>query len=101
MALWREDKVPGDWSRKWLVLIPKGLGESLDDMRPLLLIEALRKVWSGIFLARIQAFLERNKVLHASQHGASKGVGTDTASPILINAPGTAKEWGSSVFVSS
>jgi len=99
--MWKDGVVPKEWIRKWLVLIPKGVGESLDDLRPLMLIEATRKIWSGIFLARIQSFLERNKVLHPSQHGASRGMGTDTAAPILINALETAREWGSSVYISS
>jgi len=66
-----------------------------------MLIEATRKIWAGIFLGRMQKYLEENKVLHPSQHGASRGVGTDTAAPILINALETAREWGSSVYISS
>jgi len=66
-----------------------------------MLIEATRKIWAGIFLSRIQAFLDDNKLLHPSQHGASRGAGTDTAAPILINALETAREWGSSVYISS
>jgi hypothetical protein len=87
--------------RKWLVLIPKGDGGTLDELRPLMLLEATRKVWSGIFLARMQLFLERNRVLHPSQHGASRGVGTDTAAPIFINALETAREWASAIYISS
>jgi len=101
IELWHKGLSPGSWSRKWLVLIPKGAGATLDDFRPLMLIEALRKVWSGIFLGRIQCFLETNRVLHPSQHGASRGAGTDTAAPIFINALETAREWGSSIFISS
>jgi len=100
-ALWSKGLVPSNWSQKWLVLIPKGSGGTLDDFRPLMLIEALRKVWSGIFLRRIQCFLEENSVLHASQHGMCRGAGTDTAAPIFINALETAREWGSSIFISS
>ena len=101
VCLWKDGVVPQEWKRKWLVLIPKGSGGSLDDLRPLMLIEATRKIWAGVFLGRIQNFLEENKVLHPSQHGASRGVGTDTAAPILINALETAREWGSSVYISS
>ena len=77
------------------------VGRSLDEMRPLLLLEVLRKVWAGIFRARMVAFLERNNLLHPSQHGAMRGCGTDTAAPIFVNAIETAKEWNSSVFISS
>ena len=101
IELWRLGKVPSNWAQKWLLLIPKGTGETLDDTRPLMLIEALRKVWAGIFLGRIQKFLERNKILHGSQHGASRGVGTDTAVPIFMNALETARELGSSIYISS
>ena len=101
VALWEEGRVPSNWCQKWLVLIPKGAGGALDDFRPLMLIEALRKVWSGIFLRRIQTFLEDNRVLHASQHGSSRGAGTDTAAPIFIDALETAREWGSSIYISS
>ena len=78
-ALWAAGRIPSNWSQKWLVLIPKGAGGSLDDFRPLMLIEALRKIWSGIFLRRIRNFLEENKLLHPSQHGMCRGAGTDTA----------------------
>ena len=60
--MWRKGKVPAEWCRKWLILIPKGNGSTLDDMRPLMLIEATRKIWSGIFLTRIQGFVDANKM---------------------------------------
>ena len=40
-------------------------------------------------------------MLHPSQHGMCRGAGTDTAAPIFINALETAREWGSSIFISS
>jgi len=53
IALWEKKTVPDEWVRKWLVLIPKGDGGTLDELRPLMLLEATRKIWSGIFLARM------------------------------------------------
>ena len=36
---------PECWKLKWLILMPKAPSPSPKDLRPLMLVETLRKVW--------------------------------------------------------
>jgi hypothetical protein len=58
-------------------LIPKKESPSLNDLRPLMLVEALRKIWTSIFVRRIQGFWGDNPGITEGQHGFLKGRGTD------------------------
>ena len=45
---------PTHWTWKWITPIPKVAGDnSLENIRPISLVEVLRKVWSGIRVKRI------------------------------------------------
>ena len=100
-ALWADKKVPTSWLWKWLVPLPKCPNPKLSDLRPLVLIEALRKVWVGIFTYRINIFLTKNSVLCSNQHGFIWGRSVESASLILMNALETACEWRTNLFISS
>jgi hypothetical protein len=53
-ALWEQGQFPKEWERRWIVPIPKKEDPDIGDLRPLMLMEALRKVWGTIFVRRIQ-----------------------------------------------
>ena len=99
--LWEEKKVPQSWLWKWLVPLPKCPNPQLTDLRPLVLIEALRKVWVGIFTFRINTFLVKNKVLCDNQHGFIWGKSVESASLVVLNALETACEWRTDLYISS
>jgi hypothetical protein len=44
-AIWTRGDAPTDWGLCWLVPIPKKPDPSLNDLRPLCILEALRKAW--------------------------------------------------------
>ena len=67
---------------------------SLEDLRPLMLCEALRKVWSALVIHKIQSALHQHGVLDAAQHGYLFGKSTGTASMIHINGLEDAEEMG-------
>ena len=67
--LWLNKTTPEYWGNKWLCLIPKVADPELHQLRPLMLLEAVRKVWTGVIMRRIQGHLGRNGILHKSQHG--------------------------------
>ena len=49
-SLWETKAVPPWWQCRWLCPIPKvpDPDPSMDDLRPLMLVEVLRKLWVGI-----------------------------------------------------
>ena len=70
--LWLDRETPDWW--KWRFLVPIGKGEEqaetdLANVRPLMLLEPLRKAWTGIFNLRFRKIRERHRILNESQHG--------------------------------
>jgi hypothetical protein len=47
--------LPG-WSTKILAPIPKKQNPTIDDLRPLMLIEVTRKIWMGLIMDKIKNF---------------------------------------------
>ena len=54
-------------------------------MRPLILVEAVRKLWCKLLLKRILTVWRKYSVLHRYQHGFISGRSTMTASTLFIN----------------
>jgi hypothetical protein len=102
ITLWNNDKeIPVYWKWKWLVPIPKVENPSKKDLRPLALVEVLRKAWISIFVKRIQNKWEATRALENTQHGFRPKKGTDTAVAGMINTLETAQEYCSRVLLSS
>jgi len=101
LILWTDRVIPPWWKFRWLVPIPKVADPNLEDLRPLVLVEALRKVWVSIFVQRIKSFWASHLALSHSQHGFIRRKGTETALLELINAMESARQWGSSIYITS
>jgi len=71
------------------------------DLLPLMLMEALRKIWGSIFVRRIQTAWREAGVLCPNQFGCVPGKGTDGAVAEFLNAPETAKERRTPVYLTS
>ena len=71
------------WGRRWLQPIPKILNPSLEDLRPLMLVEVTRKIWVGLIMGHIAKFWERNGLIDEAQHAYIRGKGTHSAIPQL------------------
>jgi hypothetical protein len=99
--LWERREFPADWTLRWLAPIPKVPDPTLNDLRPLSLLEALRKTWCSIFVRRIQNFWRDSGCLHKSQHGGVKDRGTESAVLEMINTLETAHENRSTLALSS
>ena len=77
---------PKHWTWKWITPIPKNAGDnSLDNIRPISLVEVLRKVWSGIRVSKIWHLVEKHGLLHSSQHGYRRRKGTDSMTIQLLD----------------
>ena len=87
----------------WLCPKPKDpeKGITLDGLRPLMLLEVLRKLWVWIVVRKIVRLWEVHQILTPSQHGFRKGRGTDSALAIHVNCWGHARLTHSPLFLSS
>ena len=97
---WDDKTTPESWKWRWIHPIPKQADPDLTQLRPICLLECLRKLWSRIFVQRIANFLQEQKVLHKGQF-SGKGGGTDAAVMEFAAALETAKERSSEIFISS
>ena len=85
--IWMTHSTPTWWPSRWLVVIPKKPEEipHVGNMRPLILIEAVRKIWCKLLLQRILTVWQKHNALHRYQHGFIRGRSTMTASTLFIN----------------
>ena len=63
--------IPDHWHWKLLCPIPKADKDpqNLENLRPIMLVECLRKLWVGIVIRRLSVFLTQQQLLSPSQHG--------------------------------
>ena len=87
----------------WLCLKPKDPenGITLDGLRPLMLLEVLRKLWIWIHVRKIVRLWEVHGALTPSQHGFRRGHGTDSALMAYLNCFEHAQSTNSPLFLSS
>jgi hypothetical protein len=82
--LWRAKHVPEFWTLKGLVGLPKKDEiRSVNNLRPIGLIEVTRKLWTAMVLHRLQHVLKKR--LQANHCGGLSNKGTDTALIQLAN----------------
>jgi hypothetical protein len=101
IELWSNGRIPEEWKNRWLVPIPKKSDPDISDLRPLTLMEALRKTWGSIFVRRIQKKWNDEQLLQPNQFGSVKGKGTDGAVAEFLNAAETAKERATPLYITS
>jgi len=92
---------PEQWKWRYLVLLKKVPNPTLRETRPLMLYEALRKVWWGIFINRIQIYLKASQVLCQDQSAYLYGKDTSICSLHILNALETVMEFQSDLFINS
>ena len=101
-SLWPTQHIPDYWKQRWLVPLPKKDElTSIEDLRPICLLEIFRKLWTSILTHRIRNAWETHQLLDPSQHGFCANHGTDSASLLLIDALEQAKETHTACLVSS
>ena len=103
VELWGQPSTPPWLQWGWLCPKPKDpeAEVTLDGLRPLILLEVLRKLWVGLIIGRITRAWERHSVLADAQHGFRPGRGTDTALLQFINAREHAEEAALPLYSSS
>jgi hypothetical protein len=69
-SIWTTGRVPSFWNDKLLKPIPKATGVfSLGNLRPIMLLETTRKLWTGIIIRKIKNTWENTKILRPQQYG--------------------------------
>ena len=84
---WADKAIASGWKWRWLVPIPKKAADipSIKDLRPLILVEAVRKVWSKLVLGKMKEVWKQTPLLDEAQHGYTAHRSTMTASLLHIN----------------
>jgi hypothetical protein len=100
-VLWRDRAIPEYWRWRWIAPIPKKDEPELEELRPITLIEALRKIWISLFIRRFQNMWDELGTLNSGQHGFLRKRGTDSAIVEVLNALEAAKEAKSPICMSS
>ena len=98
--LWITKSVPVEWTRRWVHLIPKAPDPSLDELRPICLLEVTRKLWVGLVIETISEYIYSDGVLTPGQQ-SGKRRGTDAGSAELSATLETAKRCKSQVYLTS
>ena len=94
---WERKQYLPEWKWRWLkALAKKSTAEisAVGDLRPIILVEALRKIWSKCVLRKLQAVWRKHDILNVSQHGYSAQRGTYTAMLQHLNLLEDAIEYG-------
>jgi len=86
-VMWTHRYVCVWWRDKFMSPLPKKPNptSTLENIRPIGLLEVLRKLWTGILTRRIVTIWETNDVLNQSQHGYRWRNGTPSAILRVLN----------------
>ena len=75
--MWEHRYIPPYWKVKYLHLLVKDLSKSgLNNLRPIGLIEVLRKIWSNLVIHRVRCAMYESKFLSTAQYGFVSRKGT-------------------------
>ena len=101
--IWETGQIPLWWKKKWLC--PKAKVDpalaTLEDLRPISLLETTRKIWMGIIVGRIVSVWETDNVLADGQYGFRKNKGCEAPTIQVLNALEEAEEAGTEIHGSS
>jgi exonuclease III len=101
--IWEDKIVPSCWNVKWLCPKPKVQPDlaTLQDLRPLNLLETPRKLLMGIVVHRITAIWENRGLLSNSQYGFRAQRSCEGPTLQVLNAQEEAEESGTELHGSS
>ena len=81
----RLQHIPTEWKWRWLVPLLKKDGTTVDDLRPIMLLDVLRKVWTTLVMGNITKVLLKHRVLRVTQHAYLPHRCTDSANIQVVN----------------
>ena len=100
--LWTTRQGCPDWKWRLLSPLPKVFENiTINDIRPLTLIETTRKLWVSLIINRVKNFWSTHHILHPSQHAYTTQRGVDSVHPQHRNLLEESRETCSSLFYTS
>ena len=79
-AMWEAKYVPASWRKRVMAMIPKhDNAPTIQDMRPIMLLEVIRKAWLSIISDRQEAIMRAHNIFDPSQKGGLPRHGTEDA----------------------
>ena len=85
--MWTHRHVPQSWQYREMALIPKKPNSvTLAELRPLMLLEVIRKLWLSLILKPIATYISQQHLICPYQVGGVPNSGTEDAILQLINA---------------
>ncbi len=70
---WVRKVVPEGWGDSMLAPIPKVVDPTIDELRPLMLFEVLRKIWTGMIMVKLRDYWNKYGLIDENQHGFMGG----------------------------
>ena len=102
LELWKSKAIPKWLKSKLLCPIPKAeQATTPDTVRPIMLIEVIRKLWVGAIIRQIRSAWESSRILNPAQYGFRSGRSTHSAIIQLVNNLEGSAEEDQSLFFSS
>ena len=84
--MWNHKHIPPSWQKREMALLPKKPNSTtLADLRPLMLLEVLRKLWLSLILRPISTYLIQHNLLCPYQCGGIPNSGTEDSILQLVN----------------
>ena len=85
-TMWSRRHVPKSWQTREMALLPKKPSSiHLNDMRPLMLLEVLRKLWLQLILRPVSTYITQQSLICQYQTGGIPNSGTEDAILQVIN----------------
>ena len=85
-TMWSRRHVPKSWQTREMALLPKKPNSILlNDMRPLMLLEVLRKLWLHLILRPVATYITQQNLICPYQTGGISNSGTEDAILQVIN----------------
>ena len=97
----QENHTPDWFKGRWLVPMPKVLNPTEKDLRPLMMVEVLRKAWYSFSIKKMWTFLESHKLIQKNQFAYRKDREGPIAQLITSSILDEAAETESSIVTSS
>ena len=86
-TMWEARHIPSNWQARELALLPKKpTSITLAEMRPLMLLEVLRKLWLNLILKPVSGYLNSESLICPYQVGGIPNSGTEDAILQIVNA---------------
>ena len=98
---WITGVYPESFYWRWLHMIPKVDNPTIEQVRPLMLVEAIRKIWMGIPVNMISEVLQKHQILCTNQCAYMRNKGGEAALLQCLNLAEQVAETNQPAYITS